>query len=324
MNTRRLRYLVAVADCGSFTRAAEQLHIEQPPLTQQIRALERELGIILFVRSSKGAVPTEAGTIIIERARVLLELEKEIYAIASSLARGERGQLRIGMAGAVSMLSLVPSAIEIFRKEWPDIGVTLEESNTMALCQALHMHKIDVAILRGPVTDRSIGLRPLVDERAVIVLPKGHSLQCRPTIRLSDVADCPLIIFERDLAPGFYDAIIAACEQSGFFPRLGARVTQLCSIIPMVAAGLGVGIVPAYLERMQINGVSFHAIDGPAPQSKIILALREDKTSVMIARFQKILIDLSTRFTFVEVYRSVSQINVQSAVIESHSFQRRR
>ena len=293
MNTRRLRYLVAVADFGSFTRAAEYLHIEQPPLTQQIQVLERELGVTLFVRSRQGAVPTEIGATLVEKARALLELEQSIMATASSFARGEKGQLRIGMAGGISLLSLVPRAIEEFRHQWPDIGVTLEESYTTALCHALHSKQLDVAVVRGPFVDPSINLRHLVDEPAVIVLPKDHAQHDSSHLGLHQLADSPWIIFARALGPGFYDAIIDACRAAGFTPRLGPCAPQLSSVIPLVAAGLGVGIVPAYLDRIQTNGVSFHAIKGPAPQSSILLASHKSQKSQIVQRFEDILLTLS-------------------------------
>ena len=292
MNTRRLRYLIAVADFGSFTRAAEYLHLEQPPLTQQIRALERELGVTLFVRSNKGASLTEIGALMVERARILLQQEQSLIDLASSFARGERGHLRIGMAAGVSLLSLVPYAIELFRQQWTDIGITLEENCTAALCRALHSNQLDVAIVRGPIVEPAMTLRALADESAVIVLPKGHAMQHFAPLRLIQLAQSPLIMFQRDLGPGFYDAIIAACYQAGFSPQLGPSAPQLGSVIPMVAAGLGVGIVPAYLDRMQTNGVSFHSIAGVAPQSTIVLASLKLQSSQIIQRFESVLLRL--------------------------------
>ena len=295
MNTRRLRYLVAVADFGNFTRAAEYLHVEQPPLTQQIRALERELGVTLFVRSNKGATLTDIGALLVERARILLQHEQSLIDLAASFARGDRGHLRIGMAWGVSFLSLVPYAIELFRQQWADIGITLEENSTAALCSALHSHQLDVAILRGPIADPSMTLRVLAVESAVIVLPKGHAMQQSAELRLNQLVQSPLIIFHRNLAPGFYDAIIAAYQQSGFTPQLGPFAPQLGSVIPMVAAGLGVGIVPAYLNRMQTNGVTFHSIAGVVPKSTIVLASSKLYSSRIIQRFETVLLQLCER-----------------------------
>lgn len=128
MDLRHLRYFVAIAEHGSFTKAAEVLHIEQPPLSQQIKSLETELGVQLFIRSRRGAVLTDFGEQLFEKAQTILRLEHQFHLLAKGLSLGEQGRLRIGMAGAVALLPLIPKAIRAFREQWPDIVITLEES----------------------------------------------------------------------------------------------------------------------------------------------------------------------------------------------------
>ncbi|AQS89191.1 LysR family transcriptional regulator [Neoasaia chiangmaiensis] len=289
MDFRRLRYIVAIAEAGSFTHAAFQLHMEQPPLSQQIRAFEKELGLVLFIRSRQGAVPTEAGRILIEQARTILAMEAEFLSLARGLARGEQGRLRVGMAGAVSLLPIIPNAIRAFREKWPEIVITLEESNTPALCEALHDRRVDIAIIRPPAPDPNIVVVPLMQERTVIALPKGHDKWRRRCLHLNDISDEPFILFERELGPGFYDAIIAACQQAGFTPRLGQSAPQIAATVPMVAAGMGVSIVPAYLDQIHAEGATFHPIVGPAPRSTIALAFHNRPSSGPVANFERIL-----------------------------------
>lgn len=293
MDLRHLRYFIAIADHGSFTQAAEVLHIEQPPLSQQIKALETELGLKLFTRSRRGASLTDAGTQLLEQARTILTLERQFHQLAQGLARGEQGRLRIGMAGAVAMLPLIPRAIRAFREQWPEILITLEESNTPALCEALRERRVDIAIVRPPVPDPGISLHLLLDEPTMIAIPKGHPLSEHHTLKLSDVAKEPFLIFDRTIGPGFYDAIIAACQQAGFTPHFGQSAPQIAATVPMVAAGLGVSVVPAYLSQIHAEGATFHPISGPVPRATISLASRDPDLTGPSFNFHQILLKLA-------------------------------
>lgn len=289
MDLRHLRYLVTIAECGSFTRASEQLHMAQPPLSQQIHRLEDELGVRLFERSRQGASLTAAGRLLADRARAILALSEEFRSFARGLADGYEGSLRIGMAGGVTLLPLIPAAIQTFRQARPDVMVTLEESNTPALCAALRNGQVDVAIVRPPAPDPQIVLRPLMDEPTMIALPFSHRLAGASGLQLRDIAEDPLILFERHLGPGFYDTIISACLEAGFSPHLGQHAPQVAATIPMVAAGMGVTIVPAYLSQIHATGVSFHPIIGPMPRATIAMALAGTRATQAVKAFESIL-----------------------------------
>lgn len=293
MELRHLRSFIAIADQGTFTRAAETLHIAQPPLSHTIQDLERELGLKLFTRSRRGAALTDAGSQLLGHARAILALEEQFRGLARGIATGERGRLRIGMAGALTLLPLVSQAVRDFRERWPDITLTLEESNTPALCEALHRREVDIALVRPPAPDPSVALHPLFDEPTVLALPEGHRLSKRRALRLSDVAEEPFLIFERALGPGFYDAIIAACRDSGFTPRLGQPAAQITAAIPMVAAGMGVSVVPAYLSQIRAQGATFHPITGPSPRATISLASRDVALEGPAARFHDLILDIA-------------------------------
>lgn len=297
MDIRHLRYIVAVAECGTFTRAAEQLHMEQPPLSQQVRQLEEELGVRIFERSRRGATLTDAGEQLIAKARDLLAMTQEFHSLAKGLALGERGRLRIGMAGGVTLLPLIPVAIRTFRETWPNVAVTLEETNTPALCESLKSGSVDIAIVRPPAPDPDIILHALMDEPTVIALPKGYGRSDQEGVYLHELRDEPFILFERHLGPGFYDTIISACLQAGFTPRLGQPAPQVAATVPMVAAGMGITVVPTYLNQIHAEGVTFHHILGPAPRATIAIAKRTEKLEGPVANFEKILRDCCRAYT---------------------------
>lgn len=289
MDLRHLRYLVAIADQGSFTRAAEALRMAQPPLSQQIARLESDLGVRLFKRSRAGAIPTEAGAQLIERARTILALSEEFRAFAQGLATGNEGSLRLGMAGSLTLLPLIPRAIHAFRQARPGVRVTLEESNTPVLCRALQNGQLDIAIVRPPVPDPNVIVRPLMDEPSMIVLPFSHPLSGQDGIHLRDIAEDQLILFERHLGPGYYDTIIAACLIEGFSPLLGQAAPQIAATVPMVATGMGVAIVPAYLRQIRTEGVTFHPILGTVPRASIAMAMANRAPNGILRGFADIL-----------------------------------
>ncbi|GBQ04547.1 LysR family transcriptional regulator [Saccharibacter floricola] len=290
MDIRHFRYFVAVAETGSITRAAERLGIEQPPLSQQLKRLEATLGVSLFRRQTRGVTLTEEGQALLPHARLILDLRQQFIAQAHGLARGEKGHLRIGLAGAVPLLPAMPFAIRHFRSIAPDVTLSLEESNTPALCEALRAHRIDIAILRPPVSDPdNVQVIPLLDEPTLIALPKGHRFTHSARLHLQQLANEPLIIFPRELGPGFYDAILAAYQNAGITPPLGQQAPQIAGTIPLVAAGLGISVVPQSLHQLHTGGVTFHKIDEPAPYATIAIGLRRETTSPLVELFSQTL-----------------------------------
>jgi DNA-binding transcriptional LysR family regulator len=185
MDLRHLRYFVAVADQGGFTRAAETLGIAQPPLSQQIRQLEAELGVVLFQRLTRGVRLTQAGEILAEQARGILSQQAQFLSSAAGLARGEQGQLRVGLAGAVSLAPVILRAIRQFGQLWPGVAITLEESSSPAVARALHERALDVAVLRPPVPDmHGLTMYSLMYEPILVALPSGHRLADHAEIAL--------------------------------------------------------------------------------------------------------------------------------------------
>jgi len=286
MELRHLRYVVAVADEGSITRAAERLGMEQPPLSHQIGQFERELGCRLFQRHARGVRLTEGGEALIQQARDILALQQEFLATAAGIGRGERGRIRIGLAGAVSFLPVVAHTIRRFGEAYPDITMLLEDSNTPALNSALHDGSVDVAVVRPPLPDEHhLLVQKLFDEPTVVALPAGHEHAGAGPVNLAALAREKFILFRRELGPGFHDAILAACLEAGFTPRMGQQAPQIVSTVPLVAAGLGVSVVPQSLRQINVPGVIFRALAEPAPTARLAVAIRRERRPPYLTRF---------------------------------------
>ncbi|HLH97683.1 MAG TPA: LysR substrate-binding domain-containing protein [Xanthobacteraceae bacterium] len=286
MELRHLRYFVAVADELNFTRAAQRLGITQPSLSSQIMQLEAEIGTPLLRRETRGVVLTDAGKLMFEEARVILaEVDRAKMGIGRR-ARGETGKVNIGSAGATYFHPLIPTIIHEFRKEYPDVVLTPEESNTSLLLARLRAGAIDLAFLRPPLSDTDgLGLETLVNEPILMALPAAHPLARSQSAPLSALAQEPIILFTRTINPPVYDAILAAFVRSGFSPRLAQEAPQVASAIPMVAAGLGVTLVPKSMSCLHPDGVVFLPIEGPSLSAEICLAYHRTQRSAVVRNF---------------------------------------
>jgi DNA-binding transcriptional LysR family regulator len=280
MELRHLRYFIAVAEELNFTRAAERLGINQPPLSLQIQQLEKEFGTQLFRRRTRGVELTDSGKLMLEEARVILRQVERARVCVQRRARGEIGQVIIGSAGAIYFHPLIPKIIREFGLQYPDIVLAPQASNTAVLTARLRAGQIDLAFVRPPIGDsKGLTIEPVVDEDMVIVVPSGHSLCKSGSAPLAVLAQETFILYPRALNPDAYDSIISACDQAGFSPRLGQEAPQLVSIIPFVAAGLGISIVPRSTRRILGDEVCYLTIDGEAPRAVICLAhRRHDRT----------------------------------------------
>ena len=286
MELRHLRYFLAVAEELNFTRAAERLGINQPPLSLQIRQLEKEIGTPLFRRKARGVELTNAGKLMLEEARVILKQVEQAKTGVRRRGRGETGRINIGSSGGTYFHPLVPTIIREYRTHYPDVVISPAASNTPLLVARLRAGQIDVAILRPPLGDsEGLALEPLVDEPAVIIVPSGHPLSARASAPLSALAEETFVLFPREINPSNYDMVVDACLRSGFRPKLGQEAPQLVSVIPMVAAGLGVSIVLRSLARICRDGVAHLSIEGDGPRALISLAHRRDDRSAAVQNF---------------------------------------
>ncbi|HTJ91511.1 MAG TPA: LysR family transcriptional regulator [Pararobbsia sp.] len=269
MELRHLRYFLAVAEEGQFTRAAERLAMQQPPLSQQIRLFEEEMGFELFVRNPRGVTLTPAGAALADEARVLLEGIQGAVGRARRIARGEMGTLSVGLTSSASFHPLTTDIIRVFRAALPDVGVELEELNAAELIERLANAQVHVGFMRKPVDPREgIVYQRIVDESMVVVLPIGHPLlkhqrAAKPKIRLEALAQEEFILVRRPGAPGMYADFLAACRLAGFTPRIAVEVPRMLSAINAVAAGLGVTLVPASMVRYHCDNAVYCPLAQP-------------------------------------------------------------
>ncbi|MGC2411823.1 MAG: LysR substrate-binding domain-containing protein, partial [Stellaceae bacterium] len=230
MELRHLRYFVAVAEEGHITRAAQLLGIQQPPLSQQIRALEAELGVPLFRRKPRGVELTQAGEALFAEAQAILRQVAHAVTATRRTARGESGRIGLGFTSSASFHPFVPQAIRQYRESHPLVALSLEESGTGELVEALLAERIDAAFVRSPIgRAEGIVVHSVLDEAMVAALPAGHALAAGAAARklaLPALAAETFILYRRPLGPGLYDAIIAACQGAGFSPTIGQEAPR--------------------------------------------------------------------------------------------------
>jgi DNA-binding transcriptional LysR family regulator len=292
MELRHLRYFIAVAEEAHVTRAAARLGIQQPPLSQQIRALEEELGVQLLRRKPRGVELTDAGKTFLERARTLLEDVDRACASTKRTARGEQGRVVVGFTSSAPFHPFIPRAVRSFRELSPLVSLELEESGSSELVQGLHDEMVDAAFIRSPVEDFvDLTVEPLLEEEMLVALPSHHPLAKRgggdaSALPLTALAGEDFILYKRPGAPGLYDTIITACRKAGFSPKVSQEAPRIVSTLNLVAVGLGISVVPGSLRRLQMDGVVYRRIAGSAKlKAPLILACRRGGNSAAVQRF---------------------------------------
>ncbi|HEY0209054.1 LysR family transcriptional regulator [Acerihabitans sp.] len=289
MEFRQLRYFLAVAEHLHFTIAAERLGIAQPPLSQQIIKLEREIGTKLFFRYPRRVELTEAGTLFRESAKRILEDADYALAQVKKAARGESGSLSIGFAGSTVFHPLVATVMRQFRQGYPGVSIKSEESNSTTLLQTVMDGKVDCALVRLPLNCRDLDTVPLVEEEMVAVLPSGHHLGRLRSIELAQLSRDPLILFPRHIGPDLYDSIISACHIAGFSPQIEMESPQISSTVNMVAAGFGVTLIPESIRQIHATGVTYQKIKHKVLRTTIALVHRPREKSATVQNLVRIL-----------------------------------
>ena len=284
MELRQLRYFVAVAEELHFRRAAERLHISQPPLSQQIRALEDELGFTLLTRTRRRVQLTAAGDAFLRDARALLSELEGAVATARRIDAGQTGRLRVAFVGS-ALLSIVPGTVERFRASRPGVAIELRERSTVDQLRAVSAGVVDVGLVRPPIEDDGqLRLQTVLRERTVAALPAGHALASMTRVSLRRLAAEPLVLFPRDQAPGYHDLLIEALAGAGAGPRVIQYAPEMLTIIGLVAAGTGVSLVPASVSRLALDGVTYRPVSG-APRSELVAITRGSDDSALVRAF---------------------------------------
>jgi DNA-binding transcriptional LysR family regulator len=284
MELRHLRYFVAVAEELHFTRAAARLGIAQPPLSQQIQDLEHELGLELFHRIKRHVVLTDAGRVFLDEARATLATLQAGIARTRRARDGLIGRIRIGFTESASFNPVVTDSIRDYRAAWPDVEVALTESHTTELSAALIAGTIDAAFVRPPLAGAGLQFRSLGREAMVAALPSSHRLAVAEPARLADLAGETFILYPRATRAGLSDLVVAAGLGAGFAVKEGQQAPQLSAAINLVAAGLGISVVPASMQWLKPAGVFYRPLkDGPF--AELGLAWRREEQARAVLNF---------------------------------------
>lgn len=260
MELRHLRYFLAVAEERHFGRAAARLHMAQPPLSQQIRQLEAELGVTLLRRSTRRVELTDAGSAYLERVRAILADVEDAGTEAQRLAAGLEGRLVIGCVGSATY-SLLPAFARTLREELPRVDFAFRgEMLVPDQVEALLARRIDVALLRPPVDEPALRVDTLRRDRLIVALPERHRLAGRRRIRVDDLRHEDLVVHASRGRSVMYGAVTALCRDAGFEPRVRHEVAETSTLVTFVAAGLGVAVVPEPVAELRVAGTTYRPL----------------------------------------------------------------
>jgi DNA-binding transcriptional LysR family regulator len=297
MELRHLRYVVTVAEEAHITRAAEKLGIQQPPLSRQIKTIEQEIGVRIFRRTPRGVELTEAGRAFVDGARSIIAAMGSTLEVTRRTARGEQGRISVGCTNAAVLNSLVPRVIREFRKTLPLVSVTLTEDSSNNLIECIQNNQIDVAFVRTPLVDpERLTMDLLQNERQVVALPAGHALargrvNAGTALSLNDLAGETFLVFGGPQGTFTMqgNALLAACQQLGFSPRVAPVISNTIPRLSLVAAGIGVAVVPASVQRVSAEGVVYRRLrNANQLTSPLNLVSRRNETSAVVRQFLKL------------------------------------
>lgn len=292
MELRHLRYFLAVAQTGHITRAAAQLGIQQPPLSQQIRALEKHLGMALFHRRPRGVSLTDGGQLFQLEAQRILQDVDAMKLRMDRVAKGWMGQLHVGFTSSAAAHAFTPETLQACRKRYPDIQLVLSENNAAELTEGVASGRLHCGFLRVPVfAPEGLAFETMLREPVVVALPIGHTLlkgRNRPRkLSIDDLRGQSLVLVRRPGAPGLYANLLRLCNARGFEPHIAAEVTRMMTNLSLVAAGAGISVVPASMQGAHPKSVVYCPLaDSAQLDAPLTLVYRtEDQASGPMANF---------------------------------------
>lgn len=289
MELRHLRYFIAVAEELHFGKAAERLNISQPPLSQQIKQLEKQINTTLFYRTNRNVELTEAGKAFYKHAVKILNQINIAQEDARSVAEGENGILKVGFSGTIT-LNVLPEIIKTSQKYHPGIALQLLSLTTSQQIAALEQRQIDIGFLVPPVESSLISTKKLQDEEYIICLPENHRLAHKDKINVADLKNDSFISTSRDAGVGYFDTIDNIFKDAGFTPRISQIANDQLTMVSFVASGLGVVIIPKAAESLTIDGVIYKELHKPYTKVNSI-AWNKENTRPVVQKFLNLVSD---------------------------------
>jgi DNA-binding transcriptional LysR family regulator len=286
---KRFQHFLAVVEEGHFGRAALRLGMSQPPLTAQIQALERGLGVRLLDRSRQGTRPTREGEILLPAVRRLEEAARAVEALAREVRSGKRAVMALGCVTS-GLFDPLPRLVRTFAAARPEVVVSVREMDTAVAMEALRSGEIDVALARLDRDRLPIRVRAGAADWLVAALPEGDALAGADRIDLAALAGRPMVVLPRSISPAYFDGLVAACRQSGFEPNAAREVTSAMAQLALVAAGLGVALVSTGMARLAPPGVIFRPLVRPVAAVGVGVAWNAERESEVTGSFMESLL----------------------------------
>lgn len=289
---RHLRYFIAVAEELHFGRAAARLNISQPPLSQQIQILEQQVGARLLARTNRSVSLTAAGKQFLADSRQVLSLVNDAAARAERLHLGETGELRLGFTSSAPFISSVSHTLSSFRRHYPDVHIQTREINTREQIVPLNEGSLDLGLMRNTQLPDTLAWEVILREPLMAMIPRDHPLAAQPSVTLAELAQEPFVFFDPHVGTGLYDDILGLMRRYGLSPVITQEVGEAMTIIGLVAAGLGVSILPASFKRVQLSEMRWVAIAEEDAVSEMWLVWpKHHELSNAAQRFKKQLIE---------------------------------
>jgi DNA-binding transcriptional LysR family regulator len=289
---RQLRYFATVAEELHFGRAAERLHMTQPPLSQAIAALEDQLGAPLFLRNRRQVALTPAGAALLPEARRLLAQAAELPELVRRAAEGETGRLTLAFVTSADY-SVLPPFLLRYREAYPQVQIVLQEATSDVQVEDLLHQRIDAGLLIPPLPDKvhdQLDYLKVLEEPLILCAPTGlPGLPATGPVRLQDVPRLPLVIFPRHISPGLHDAILSCFRAAGVTPVIGQEAIQMQTIVSLVSAGMGLALVPQSVSNLMRPGVQYRPLADATPLVETGLSWRRDNASPVLRGFIELL-----------------------------------
>ena len=292
---RHLRYFIAVAEELHFGHAAARLNISQPPLSQQIQILEQQIGARLFARTNRSVSLTEAGKQFLADSRQILTQVDEAAARAARLHHGETGELRIGFTSSAPFIKAVSDTLSTFRRRYPDVHIQTRETNTREQIVPLNEGTLDLGLMRNTQLPDTLAWERVLREPLLAMVPRDHPLAKQPSVSLRELAREPFVFFDPHVGTGLYDDILGLMRRYGLTPVITQEVGEAMTIIGLVAAGLGVSILPASFRRVQLSEMRWLPIEEQDAVSEMWLVWSKHHEQGQAAqRFRELLLASAT------------------------------